>query len=39
MPTILFCDISVMNRVINNGSIDEDELLIGIAGKPARADK
>jgi hypothetical protein len=29
VPTIIFCDISVMNKVINSGSIDEDELYLG----------
>ena len=31
VQTIIFCDISVTNKVINSGSIDEDELFIGIA--------
>ncbi len=41
MPFILktiSCDISGMNKVINSGNIDEDELLIGRARNPPRAD-
>jgi hypothetical protein len=30
VPTLIFCDTSVTNKAINNGSIDEDELLTGM---------